>query len=329
MNLSPVVLSSLAVGAGVLFFSSRELAVSLETAASVKGARQPERTPATEDPVKEADASALTTAAVRTILSSMDGSWNGVLEYADYGSGDRVEIPVALEQEASAIEPVLVRRVAFTDPGRVIESSESVRLDASARTMTTYPLSDGGSGVAPGTPGECWTIETALVLDRDDWTLVMTRAGTDDGRDATLRMTQRMLDGTLTSRKDVDITGDGGVEWVFRNEVRVQRATPDPEALVGEWTVDLRPTPDADPYPVTMRITSVEGGDLAGTFYNGSPIEAGRVNIDWSGVSFAFTTSDGSGTYFTSGTLRNGVVHGLTYAEGREFLAVWEGNAKE
>lgn len=271
----------------------------------------------------------LTDAGARTVLSSLDGSWAGVLEYANYGTGERVEIPVALEQEATAIEPTLVRRVTFTDPGRVIESSEVARLDAAARTLVTIPLTPEPGQTGAGV--ERWTIESAAVLDRDDWTLVLTRAAADDNRPATLRRTQRMQGGELTSRTEVDYTDDQDDAWLFRNEIRVERADPDADDLLGRWTVDLRPTPDADPYTITMNLTGFDdaSGDLQGTFYSGSPIENGRVNTSWWGIGFAFTTSDNSGVYFTSGMLRGGVLRGTTFSPGRGFMAVWEGTPKD
>lgn len=96
----------------------------------------------------------------------------------------------------------------------------------------------------------------------------------------------------------------------------------DPEVLVGTWKVDLRPTPDAEPYYQEFVVSKVADGSLEGTFY-GSEVESGRINIDWGRVVFAFVTQDNSTTYSTSGELVEGRLEGRTHAMGRGFLAVW------
>jgi len=96
----------------------------------------------------------------------------------------------------------------------------------------------------------------------------------------------------------------------------------EPAALVGTWTVDLRPTPDAEPYSKTFVVERVEGRTLEGSFYD-STLSDGHVNADWGAVHFAFTTRDGAGEYHTAGVLEGGRLRGTTHAVGRGFLAVW------
>ncbi len=105
--------------------------------------------------------------------------------------------------------------------------------------------------------------------------------------------------------------------------VAFNRASPpDPANLVGTWQVDLRPTPDAEPYFQAFVVTSVDGDSLQGTFY-GSPIERGRINAAWGSVQFAFVTSDGSGPYNHAGRLEGKRLEGSTYSLGRGFLLPW------
>jgi hypothetical protein len=96
----------------------------------------------------------------------------------------------------------------------------------------------------------------------------------------------------------------------------------DPNQLIGTWKVDLRPTPNSVPYYQTFVIRSVKEGALQGRFYS-TEIKEGRINKDWEHVHFAFTTSDGSGAYHTSGRLIKGRLEGTTHAVGRGFLSVW------
>ena len=100
------------------------------------------------------------------------------------------------------------------------------------------------------------------------------------------------------------------------------------DAFVGTWIVDLRPTPDAEPYFQEFVVESVEGGQFLGSFY-GTSVENARLNADWGPLHFAFTTDDGSGTYHTTGTLEGGVLYGTTHALGRGFLAVWTAEREE
>lgn len=103
---------------------------------------------------------------------------------------------------------------------------------------------------------------------------------------------------------------------------RAEAGTPDAEALLGTWQVDLRPTPDAPAYLQEFVVTSVAGDTLVGTFY-GTAITHGRINSAWNAVHFAFVTSDGSGAYNTTGVLAGDQLRGTTHSLGRNFLAVW------
>ena len=97
-------------------------------------------------------------------------------------------------------------------------------------------------------------------------------------------------------------------------------------ALRGEWLIDLRPTPDAEPYLQPFSVTDLAGNQFEGTFYGGAPISSGYVNTDWEGVHFAFVTSDGSGAYHHAGRMTGpDTIEGSTMSVGREFLAVWSG----
>ena len=101
-------------------------------------------------------------------------------------------------------------------------------------------------------------------------------------------------------------------------------ATPDASELVGAWAVDLRPTPDAEPYVQRFEITAVSGRRFEGTFY-GAPISQGFVNTDWGTVRLGFITADGSGPYAHAAEYdpATGALRGTTISSGREFLSVW------
>ena len=97
----------------------------------------------------------------------------------------------------------------------------------------------------------------------------------------------------------------------------------DPSALVGTWTVDLRPTPDAPAYTQPFRVSAVhDDGTLDALFY-GAPVQVARYNADWDVLHVAFVTRDNSTRYLHAARLVDGQLHGTTHAVERGFLSVW------
>lgn len=103
------------------------------------------------------------------------------------------------------------------------------------------------------------------------------------------------------------------------------QSTPDTSLaarLVGSWTVDLRPTPDAPAYDKEFVIETVTGRDFTGRFYD-TPIENGKINADWGEVHLSFVSRDGSGPYNHAAVLKDGRMVGQSHSLGRDFLLVW------
>lgn len=100
------------------------------------------------------------------------------------------------------------------------------------------------------------------------------------------------------------------------------------QAVLGNWEIDLRPAPDADPYLKDFTIKSYEALTLKGIFYD-TPFENGRIHTAWGKLYFAFTTADDSGTYYHSGYMENGKLYGTSYSPNREFVMPWTGVRKE
>ena len=92
--------------------------------------------------------------------------------------------------------------------------------------------------------------------------------------------------------------------------------------LVGTWQVDLRPTPDAEPYYQDFIVSEVNGNSFTGSFY-GTEITEARINTDWGTLRIAFVTADGSGPYYHSATLIGDRLEGLSNSSGRDFLSYW------
>ena len=96
----------------------------------------------------------------------------------------------------------------------------------------------------------------------------------------------------------------------------------DADALLGSWTVDLRPTPGSAPYYKEFAVTSVQGNTFSGTFY-GTEISQARINVDWGKLRIAFVTADGSGPYNHSAVLDDDTLEGLSNSTGSNFLSDW------
>ena len=100
-------------------------------------------------------------------------------------------------------------------------------------------------------------------------------------------------------------------------------STTNASALVGNWKVDLRPSPNAAPYFQEFVVSKVNtNGTFEGTFYGASISEA-RINDAWGKVRIAFVTTDQSGPYNHSAVLHAGILEGLTNSTGRDFLSYW------
>ena len=94
------------------------------------------------------------------------------------------------------------------------------------------------------------------------------------------------------------------------------------QAMAGNWTVDLRPELDADPYSQPMDLRIARDGSVTGSFYS-SPILAGKAATGQGRSCVAFRTSDNSGPYHTSACLQGDTLVGETWSEGRDFLQPW------
>lgn len=96
------------------------------------------------------------------------------------------------------------------------------------------------------------------------------------------------------------------------------------DRIIGTFIIDLRPTPESEPYLKEFKFTKIEGKKFDGEFY-GYPFSGGFLNTDWDKIYFAFTTADQSGTYYHSGYVEGNKVFGITLNEARSFVLPWKG----
>lgn len=95
-----------------------------------------------------------------------------------------------------------------------------------------------------------------------------------------------------------------------------------PDLLDGEWKVDLRASPEADPYLQTLHIKVRNNGSLSGSLY-GSKFKKGVINQAWPFLYLAFRTKDRNNTYFHTARLEGDTLVGQTYCPDRQFIAPW------
>ncbi len=227
-----------------------------------------------------------------------------------------MRLPADATIELAPDDRTILARLAYADPGRTVHMLD---------VTTVAP--DGGSIVSAFFSGgdaerTRYTLTEMRIESDADWSMTFVTEGRDGDDPAAVRIVRSLSDGVLTSRQETRPLADAGQAWTLRNELRLSRAATDPEALLGAWSVDLRPTPEAEAYLQPMVVESVDGNRITGRFY-GTEMESGRLNLDWRAVRFSFVTRDGSGAYYTTGVLRDGRLQGTTHSIGRDFLAVW------
>ncbi len=245
-------------------------------------------------------------------LELLLGNWRGELEYLDYGD-EESRITLLMRAVFTAEAQQIRFEYFFEEPGG--------REAADAGTIA--PVS-GGTKLRLG--DDVLEIVT-MQVQPDKARFIFRSRGQDNGRNARFETTIEVDPGHLLVSKQVTL--EAGGRTFVRNSYRLTRAgsqaqteASDPDALLGEWTVDLRPTPNAAAYEVEFEVTSIEGRAFTGTFY-GSEIEEGRINTDWGPLRFGFVTRDGSGVYYTAGVLKDGKLEGTTHSLGRDFLSYW------
>jgi hypothetical protein len=157
---------------------------------------------------------ACTTAAPRVdppppadVFAALDGSWSGVLEYADYRTDRRVQLPTRLTAGASDGGGTLTLDYVYTEPnGETVTSQGVHRMDMAAGRYVmgsdTFDVGmvEGFVGAAGGR-------------------MVMTGTVIDNDRPEPVRHTITLSGDTLRMLKETRSP------WQFRNEYRLVRVS--------------------------------------------------------------------------------------------------------
>ena len=151
---------------------------------------------------------------------TLSGTWVGALEYRDYQSGKKFELPMTSRIDVGADGATVTRVSAFDDgPKTGTVYITTVSLFDTKASRTTYATFRKGRAVEI-------LSDDVIVRDYKDathWTIAYTRKGTDGNSQSEIRTIQSLVGDDLTELKEVKPLSAPDSEYAFRNQVRLRR----------------------------------------------------------------------------------------------------------
>lgn len=140
------------------------------------------------------------------------GNWQGQLEYRDYRSNKRVQLPTVLHIQ-SISDGTLDFDYLFDDgPGKIVEDTSTIRIDAAANTWSIASPDDKTPDVA--------TISGLPEFTKaGQGTLVLSGSGTDNNLPARVRTTIAVTPDSLTITRETA----SGADFLFRHRYTFTR----------------------------------------------------------------------------------------------------------
>ena len=151
---------------------------------------------------------------------SLKGSWIGALEYRDYQSGQKFELPMTMQISVAADNATITRVSAFDDgPKTGIVYITTISLFDAKTSRGSHAVFRKGRAV------DVWTDDAKVTTYKDtqNWTIVYQHQGTDDSKPADIRITQSRAGSDLIALKEVKSVGTADTAYVFRNQVRLKQ----------------------------------------------------------------------------------------------------------
>lgn len=157
---------------------------------------------------------------IATARASLNGSWEGSLEYLDYSANKWFGIPVKTTVEDQGDKATTIRKSDFDDGPTV----GNVRIT----TVELFDPAKGSLAVVAFRKGRdvevtTYTLRLLSAQDSTHWTMVEETRSKDDNRPATLRLTTTRDGDKIETLKQVDFLDDSKSEWVTRNKTRLVR----------------------------------------------------------------------------------------------------------
>jgi hypothetical protein len=164
--------------------------------------------------------SANPTVDVATARASLNGNWEGSLEYLDYTANEWFGIPVKTTIEDQGDGATTIRKSDFDDGPKVgIVRITSVELfDAAKGTVAIGTFRKGR------TPNiDTYTVRMeGIAVDSTHWTMVEEVMGQDNNRPAILRITTKRDGDSMEALKQIDFQDDDKDEWLSRNRTKLK-----------------------------------------------------------------------------------------------------------
>lgn len=246
-------------------------------------------------------------------FSFMQGNWTGILEYTDY-QDDKTMVQLKTTVTYMILDKKMLSQTTYTEPNGVpVYNKGQISV-----TKKGDKINFGG--------------ELLAISEKKNGHIVLLGTGDDNEKKSLIRETIDYTKDELTITKEVKY--DGKDQFLMRHKYRFKRESADTTQMrllkgaLGVWELDLRPSPEAEPYLKDFIIQAFSDGKLSGEFY-GTPFTEGKINTAWGKLYFSFTTADQSGTYFHSGYVDEGRLYGTSFSEGRGFMIPWFSTKKK
>lgn len=150
----------------------------------------------------------------------LKGAWRGALEYRDYQSGNKFELPMTAQMEVG-LDNATITRVSTFDDGPVtgIVYITTVSLFDKTASKVSNAVFRKSRAV------DMWIDDAKVTAyqDASHWTIVYQHVGIDNEKPAEVRITQTLIGDTLITLKEVKPVGAADKDYLFRNQVRLVR----------------------------------------------------------------------------------------------------------
>ena len=160
---------------------------------------------------------------ISTARASLNGKWEGTLEYLDYSANKWFGIPVKTNIEDQGDNATTIRQSDFDDgptTGNVRITSVEL-FDAAAGTVTTGTFRKGREASIT-----TYAVRMEGMSDNSlRWTMIEEVKAEDDNRPAMLRETTMRDGNNVETLKQVDFLDDDKKEWISRNRTKLTKVS--------------------------------------------------------------------------------------------------------
>ena len=158
---------------------------------------------------------------VAAARASLDGTWEGQLEYLDYSANKWFGIPVKTRIESQGDGATTIRRSDFDD-GPTVGNVRITTVELFDTAKSTLSVGTFRKGREPEISVYSVRLDGAA-KDATHWTMLEEVDAKDDDRPAKLRLTTVRDGEKIETLKQVDFLDDDKSEWITRNRTRLTK----------------------------------------------------------------------------------------------------------